>query len=177
MKTVAFVALVVAGASLVGVGAAFAKPGGHMPQIPFEKMDADGNGEISKAELEAKRKLHFEAADSDADGQLTIDEMAAYRAKQAASHAERMMKRLDKNGDGQLSLEEMPDRKQHGDMFDRLDADQSGGISKEEYAAQRQAHARGDGKGEDKGCHGHGGHRGHFWKQLRGGQSGTTDQN
>lgn len=55
-------------------------PGGKM----MMQLDTDGDGQISRAELQAaqQRQLErFEKADANADGKLTRDEMRAMRAQ------------------------------------------------------------------------------------------------
>ncbi|MGR3760205.1 EF-hand domain-containing protein [Roseobacteraceae bacterium NS-SX3] len=140
MKHTNFIAVIVASASLIGAGAALAQPGfgPHGARMSFEEIDSDGNGEISKAEMEAVKEARFAAADANGDGKLSLEEMQAQGAKRAAERAERMLKRLDSDGDGALSLAELPSPRRHGDMFTRIDADGSGGVSKEEFEAMRE---------------------------------------
>ncbi len=45
----------------------------------IEKMDADADGIITKAEFFAVKERRFNALDSDKDGNLTQDEIKAYR--------------------------------------------------------------------------------------------------
>ena len=71
------------------------------------RFDADGDGTITSAELnavadkaDAKRMSKwFKKNDSDADGKVTSDEAAAKSGKR--------FKRLDANGDGYLSKDEI----------------------------------------------------------------------
>lgn len=147
MKNVTFIALVLAGASVIGAGAALAKPGGgHGPRASFEELDVNSDGEVTQAEMESLRARHFAAADSDGDGLLSLEEMTARAAERGAKRAERMLERFDANGDGALSADEMPSPRNPDKRFSRLDADGSGGISKEEFEAARAHHHQG-GKG------------------------------
>lgn len=112
--------------ALVGVSVAAAQPGheGH-----FAKLDTDGDGVVSTAELEAGALARFTKADANGDGKVTRDELSAARA---AHHKERFDKR-DQNGNGQLERSEvarMPDA-----WFARLDTDKNGALSPAELAA------------------------------------------
>ncbi|MDC0657979.1 calcium-binding protein [Leisingera sp. SS27] len=146
MKHVKFIALIVAAAGMTAGSAALAKGFGHYgPKMSFEEIDADGNGEVTKAEIQAMKDAHFAKADSNGDGKLSLEEMQA-RANDRAAH---MLERFDKDGDGALSMDEMPQPRRAGRMFDRMDADGSGGISKEEFEEARARHS-------GKRWHGHG---------------------
>ena len=104
--------------------------------MSFSQLDADGNGEVSQAELQARAAKRFGDSDSNADGILTREELLAAGQKRSERRVERMLKRFDANGDGALSKDELP---MHGaDMFARADADNSGGLSEEEFAALRK---------------------------------------
>lgn len=147
MKHLTFIALVIAGASVIGAGTAMAKsPGQHGPRMNFEEMDANADGEVSKAEMEAVRARHFTEADTNGDGALSLEEMTARASKRADVRAERMLKEHDANGDGALSAEELPKPRGMEKRFSRLDTDESGGISKEEFDAARKAHRGGKGR-------------------------------
>jgi Ca2+-binding EF-hand superfamily protein len=134
------IAAVIAAAGVLGATAVMAKSGygGHGPHMQFEELDADGNGEISQAEMTAHKAERFKAADSDGDGKLTSAEMQAMAQKRMANRAEKMIKRFDKDGDGALSESELPQRGRHGDMFKHMDKDANGGISKEEFDQARK---------------------------------------
>lgn len=112
----------------------------------FEKLDANGDGAIDKAEVEAGRTARFSAADANSDGVLTTDELSAAAAKRAEKHIERMMSRLDKDGDGSLSDAEYAaagdgrDSKRGAKMFKRFDADGDGRVTRAEAEAHMAKH-------------------------------------
>ena len=139
MKHTQFIGAIVAVAALASASAALAKPGmgHHVPRVSFEELDTDGNGEISKAEIEAHRAVRVAATDTDGDGKLSTAEIEAEGARRAAERAARMIKRHDTDGDGVLSQEELPRPLKRGDMFARMDSDGSGGISNEEFENAR----------------------------------------
>lgn len=147
MKYTTFIALIVAGSSVIGAGAVMAKgPDGFGPRPSFEELDTDGDGEVTQDEMATMRARNFSAADTDGDGALSLEELRARALARAERRSERMLKTLDENGDGKLSAEEMPHRGGHAEHFSRLDADGSGGISKEEFDAARKQHHAGPGK-------------------------------
>ncbi|SCZ68986.1 EF hand [Epibacterium ulvae] len=150
MNKVKLMAVLVTAASIVATGAVIAKPGGAGHQrLGFEQIDTDGNGELSRAELDAVKAARFSATDSNGDGQLSLEEISAKGSERAAKRAEKMMKRLDSNEDGQLSQDELSATGREGRMFARLDADKSGAISKQEFEEARKhrhhkKHPKGD---------------------------------
>ena len=52
--------------------------GGNMGKEHFKKMDADGNGKISKEEFQKFHDTKFTEMDKDADGSLTEEEIQTY---------------------------------------------------------------------------------------------------
>jgi hypothetical protein len=59
----------------------------------FEKLDADGDGTVTKAEFLSVHEEHFAKMDADGDGSITKEESEAareeWRAKMKEKHAER----------------------------------------------------------------------------------------
>lgn len=131
---------------LAGVGLALAMTpimaqakGGHGPRVMFEELDADGNGSITEAEMQAHRAARFTTADTDEDGSLSRAELEAQMKSGDEDRMERrlnrMMDRLDADDNGALSQEELAqaggDRRGRG--FLRLDKDGDGAVSKAEF--------------------------------------------
>jgi Ca2+-binding EF-hand superfamily protein len=126
-------------------------PGGGMPPLPILKaLDADGDGEISKEEIENASKA-LAALDKNSDGKLSRDEIlpnfagggfpgrpgAEGRPGQPGTavrfNPEEMVRRLkeaDKNSDGKISKEEAPERMKEN--FDRIDANGDGQLDESE---------------------------------------------
>lgn len=149
MKKAAFIAVIVGSASIIAAGAVLAKggPGRHGMNMSFEEIDADGNGEITQAEMEAMKAARFTAADTDGDGSLSLDELKAQGLKKVEQRAAEMLERHDANGDGLLSQDELPKPRRSGHMFERMDADGSGSVSKAEFEeARNHMRQRGHGK-------------------------------
>lgn len=167
MKQTKILAVILATAGALAATTAMAKPGGPDmgPRIQFEELDADGNGEITKAEMEAHKAARFGATDTNGDGQLSAEELVAQEQSRATKRVEKMISRMDTDGDGVLSAEEMSARgdrgdrgkreERRGDMFKRVDRDGNGAISKEEFEHaehHRGGKHRGKRGGHDRDC-------------------------
>ncbi|MEL6678253.1 MAG: calcium-binding protein, partial [Pseudomonadota bacterium] len=101
-----------------------------------EELDANADGVLTPAEMEAFRAARFAAADTDGDGELSRAELLARAETQVeerrARGIDRMLERADADDNGTLSLAELtPGRADR--MFDRLDANEDGTISAEEF--------------------------------------------
>lgn len=123
--------------------AAAAQDGPKRPD--FEAFDANGDGGITLAELQAHAEERFTNADTNGDGALSIEEMTANAGGRGAERATEMFARSDENGDGLLQLAEMP----QGDgqrMFDRIDADSDGIITLAEFETLAERGPRGEGQ-------------------------------
>jgi len=151
MKKAAFIAVIVGTAGIIAAGAVLAKggPGGPGMRMSFEEIDADGNGEVTQAEMDAIKAARFATADTNGDGALSLEELSAQAAERAAAHAERMLEKRDANGDGVLSPDEMTKSHRSGKMMDRFDTDGNGSISKAEFE-EASNHMRQRGKGQHR---------------------------
>jgi Ca2+-binding EF-hand superfamily protein len=113
----------------------------------FSQLDADGDGQITKAEMQQHHMARFSKVDTDQDGVLSRAELEAEGRQRVEEHVSRMIERHDANGDGVLSPDEMARPEKAGKMFERLDADNSGGISEAEFKEVRaKMGERGHGK-------------------------------
>lgn len=143
-------------AGLAGLPA-FAREHGDGPRHPmggmsFEQLDADGDGTITRTELENLAQRRFEAADTDGNGSLSAAELEARAVARARDRSARMIERLDRNGDGEIALDEMPRRDKRGRGFGRMDKDGDGGVSRAEFEAARARMQERHGRhGGDKG--------------------------
>lgn len=147
-----------AGATAALVAAvAMAAPGGNR----FAKLDSDGNGSVTRAEIDAKAAERFAKLDGDRDGFVTKAEMSALHQARKAKRAERAEKRggdhakhaehrgeragkrgdhfarRDANGDGRISLAEF--QAGGAKRFERLDADKNGTVTQAEMDQARAA--------------------------------------
>jgi Ca2+-binding EF-hand superfamily protein len=135
-------------------GAAFAERGpddGGMILQMFDAIDADKDGKVTQAEIDAHRTARVTAADANGDGLMSAEELSAMRlaemTERAKAQAAEMITRLDSDGDDLLSAAEMATRPASGKPFDRADADGDGAISREEATAvgEKMAKWRGEG--------------------------------
>jgi len=105
----------------------------------FKKMDADGDGRITRAEHAVGAKLMFTECDANRDGVVTAAEMDAAMAlkgekpgKGDKSSAEKI-RVIDQNGDGKLTTAEHDAGTEK--MFSKMDTNGDGALSKQECDA------------------------------------------
>lgn len=103
----------------------------QMLEQRFAELDADGDGSVTQAEIEAFRQARFERADKDGDGLLSQEEAMAEDERMSEEAAARRFAAMDKNGDGGLSPDEIGDPVMG--MFERLDRNEDGALSQEEF--------------------------------------------
>ena len=114
----------------------------------FKRMDKDGDGRLSRAELPADERAQkrFEAMDKDQDGYVTQEEAQAARQTRRAEGKARMEQHLrdaDINGDGQYSIDELQAKMPRmAERFNDLDADKNGYLTREEMRAGAKQHRR-----------------------------------
>jgi Ca2+-binding EF-hand superfamily protein len=125
------------------------------PFLNFDQIDADKDGKITLAEMEAFRAARFAGADANADGNLSAEELVAmHEAERAARQLQRstdMIAKFDTNADGALSAEELPQPGNFDQLFDRIDTDKDGAISKAEADAAMEMMGGHRGKGMGQG--------------------------
>jgi Ca2+-binding EF-hand superfamily protein len=148
---------------------------GDGPMAMFEEFDADGNGSVTAAEIEAHRAARFAELDADGNGQVSRQEFMDHAAARAGERAGTMFDRLDADGDGTLSRDAIEAGRGPGPdaarMIERFDADGDGAVSEAEVAEARdrfmerregrggdRMERRGDHDGDGMGGHGMGGH-------------------
>jgi Ca2+-binding EF-hand superfamily protein len=165
-KKSAVVALAVLGA-LMGTAALAERGGmgmggpgegrGAMLMEMFEAIDADKDGKVTYAEMEAHRKAEFDAADANKDGALSADELSARALarfqEKLAERTQAMLDNMDNDGSGSLSADEMGEGPGMRN-FARIDADNDGAITKAEAESamqhrKKRGHGWGMGEGMD----------------------------
>lgn len=153
-KAVAVVlALVVALVMLAGPALASAAPMGKTfgalsgGRLSFEKLDANGDGLVTQAELDDLAGKKFAALDANGDGSLTQNEVSEAAEQRAVARARKrsakVFKRLDSDGDGLLSFDKfkttLDNRSDSGKgMIGRLDTNGDGAVSEAEFDAGKQ---------------------------------------
>lgn len=160
---VSLTALTLGAATLLSAGALSAREGhgGRDRGEAFEVLDANGDGQVTQDEMQARALARFTEADANGDGKLSAEEMAAAaekriqqqmdgRAGRIAKRTERLIERRDTDGDGLLSLAEMAQGGRHGDrgamFFERFDANGDGVVTLAEFNAVEPMFKRGPGK-------------------------------
>lgn len=132
MKKILYLSLVVAlGVSSYASAQRFHKGHGRGPMRGFMNLDLDQNGEITLEEMRAAKLERWLRADANNDGVITRDEVAKLRENRGA----RRFDRRDKNNDGLISRDEVP--RMPKAIFDDLDADKNGSLSRTELTAKR----------------------------------------
>ena len=152
------ITLILAASALAIPAAGAAQPGPRGPQGDvtleqmqqrsaqmFERLDANRDGQVTKAEIEAQREerrdQRFARIDANKDGALTQDELESARDQRQANRGERR---------GNRGLRGMRRGLGGGDRFSRLDSDGNGTVSLTEFQApqvQRFQRADADGDG------------------------------
>lgn len=113
--------------------------------VQFRQIDADGNGQLTAAEIEkferskalaeaqARNEALFDQLDANKNGQVSATEFAKLVREPAAVSAQPMLSREDSNRDSQISLVEH--RSATLGNFDRLDSDKDGIVTAAEMKA------------------------------------------
>jgi len=97
---------------------------------PFDEMDTNHDGFVSREEFLAYQKKRFEEFDTNHDGKIDAKEIASSPPlmERNLKTAERMVKEWDKNGDGVVTADEFKDDAE--DRFKRQDKTGSGKIAR-----------------------------------------------
>lgn len=111
--------------------------------------DTDGDGRLSRAEATAKASERtgdwFDKLDADKDGYVTRAEMDKARNDRRAemqAKKDEFFKSADINGDGQLSLDEVQaNAPRLADHFTAIDKDKNGMLSKDELSRGKHKRA------------------------------------
>ena len=101
----------------------------------FEDLDFNNDGKVSKEEIVKQREIAVRSMDLNGDQKLSSEELMQQHAKRAEFSVNRMIKKLDSDGDGSLTFVELENSQRIGNlrkMFDRLDKDDDGYISRDE---------------------------------------------
>ena len=114
-------------------------------------MDVDRNGKVSRDEHHEGTRKMFETIDADRNGRVTASEMDAAQEKVTGSTATKAdlpasakIRAIDADGDGVLTADEHAAGGRT--MFERMDKNRDGFLSRAEMAAGHAKMLRKDGK-------------------------------
>lgn len=117
----------------------------------FDQMDVNKDGYLDRADLRERMRQQrdgfFAAADANKDGKLSRDEFAAAQRARFAERSERFAKRAGADGKAFKAPTEAERNQRMGAMFDRLDANKDGALSKAEWDAPKPTGGPGNGRG------------------------------
>ncbi len=109
MPLIALVAIALAGAAVAQpAGRAGRGPGGAFGLLA---MDANGDGKLTRAELDASQRTRFAVFDANKDGTATPDEVKAFHEAKRAEMSKVRFETIDKDKNGQLSQAEVSSAK------------------------------------------------------------------
>ena len=139
-------AAVALGLAVPGLAAAqdgFPGPGPRgSPGAMFDRVDADGDGQVTVKEVEAFRAELFRQMDADGDGEMTPDEAMAFGSGRLGARVDQRMQRLDTDGSGTVSVQDY-ELGRTGALFERLDANGDGVITRDEIPERGHGPRRG----------------------------------
>jgi hypothetical protein len=112
-------------------GHAFAQSQDPMQQLlaSFDRIDANGDGAISRAEYRAVQAARWPQIDRNGDGYLTEDDFPRIAAQRARTQLAQVAY-LDTDGDGRISRNEFLDGPAH--VFRRADRNGDGVLTRSE---------------------------------------------
>ena len=137
MKRLLLTATATACFAALSAGAGMAGPADRGDRATFEQFDADGDGRVTREEMQGMAARRLVKADADGDGAVSRAELLAHATEQAVVRVDRVLARLDANRDGLIGADEMSGETRAARRFDRLDTDKDGAISRAEFDAAR----------------------------------------
>ncbi len=105
-------------------------PRGGRAMMMLQQFDADGNGALTRAEIEAVRDDAYDRFDADGDGALTLDEFEGYWAEFSRPRMVDRFQQFDEDGDGRITAAEVDERIDR--MFAWGDRNDDGELSPED---------------------------------------------
>lgn len=141
MQSKTMILSVVGAAMVASAGFAVAQgKGGYGNRPSFEEVDTNGDGKITRDEMQARAAARFGEADSDGDGAISREEMMARAMARVEARVDRKMDWMDADDDGKVTQAEMQQMrgKRMGRMIEWMDKDGDGALSKDEFGNGRR---------------------------------------
>lgn len=114
-----------------------AEPQFHPPQAMLLAYDANHDGSVTRAEMEAGLRADFAKADKDHNGTLDLEEVRAVNEARWKADASTASPLVDWNHDGVVDFTEFAGTARS--LFDELDRDGNGVLSPQELRNMRPA--------------------------------------
>lgn len=92
------------GALTLATSLAFARP------LHLKNFDSDGDGSITRNEVESHAAKQAQAIDSNGDGIITLTEVQADHERRRQERMQKRLNKADTNGDGEVGLDEFSAR-------------------------------------------------------------------
>jgi len=117
-------------------------PGGHGARagMLFEKFDVNGDGSVTRAEIDETRGAKLQAADGNADAQLTLEEFQTLWLEMTRPMMVDRFQDLDEDGNGQVTEAELG--RPLDNMFVFLDRNEDGSITQQELRSLHDQHGK-----------------------------------
>ncbi len=161
-------ALAVSAAGIAIAGSAAAQDGRFRPHdttLDFAAIDTDGDGSLSRAELQARAIDRLARADADGDGFLDREELLVivprrgdapfrvFSADPAMERVDRLLALMGATEAGRVEVTAVADRRVNM-LLAVVDTDRDAAISQAEADAREQARAERHHRGDRRGPHG-----------------------
>ncbi len=112
--------------------------GGKFGEKFIERMDTNGDGAVTQAEIDAKHAEKFAEFDANKDGQLSEAEFSALEEARRQERHKAHFQRIDADGNNVVSADEFGGRSSK--MFERFDKNNDGKLTADEMSKRGKGH-------------------------------------